>query len=60
MTRLEKLNRKTLVLVRMGDITEEEYATYKALLESVAVLEEAYADNPGWRTRIEELMEKLK
>ena len=31
-----------------------------ALLEAVEILEDAYADNPGWMGRIERLMEKLK
>lgn len=32
MTRLEALNRKMLDLEASGDVTEEEYATYRALL----------------------------
>ena len=36
------------------------YNNMAALLEAVEILEDAYADNPGWMGRIERLMENLK
>lgn len=37
MTKLEELNRKMLELERMGVIYEQEYATYRQLLEAVGL-----------------------
>lgn len=39
MTKLEPLNRKVLELEHNGDLDEEEYATYKMLLEAVEHLQ---------------------
>jgi len=43
MTKLELLNRKMLECEINGDISEEEYATYKQMIEAVRLME--------WTTR---------
>ena len=60
MTRIEHLNHAMQKLKRKGLITPEEYETHNEMIHAVEILEDAYADNPGWMTRVEELLEKLK
>lgn len=38
MTHLQALNRKMLAIEKQGHLTEQEYATYRQLLEAVEVL----------------------
>lgn len=56
MSKLQDLNRKMLELEHNGDITEQEYATYKLILATVESAKELLT----MYARMEELQQKLK
>ena len=66
MTNLQVLNHRMLALEKQGHLAEQEYATYKQLLEAVEVLKEVgdvrdMAELMNlWDHKIEPLLEELK
>ena len=62
MTKIEELNRKMLAIEKQGHLTEQEYATYKQLLEAAALMQEACEhDTPiSYVRKVEALLEELK
>ena len=74
MTHLQALNRKMLAIEKQGHLTEQEYATYRQLLEAVELLKElrnslSQYDDGEWYLHdgteprldyIDEVLKKLK
>ena len=67
-TKLQQLNRHMKHLETTGDVSEEQYAIYKHLLEAVELLQEAVkpflpfndGNNPPWVAKTRNVLEELK